>query len=175
MMNIMLSAACIVLLVSAGPLPADVTESGDDYFTVRHTFVTGAEPATVYQRMKAIGEWWNPEHSWSGEASNLYMDARRGGCFCERLPDGGGVEHLRIIYLAPGREIRFEGALGPLQPMAVNGRMTWSIEAADEGSSVTFIYRASGHADGGLGRISPAVDNVIGEQARRLEERLSLD
>ena len=171
----MLRAACIALVALAGPLSAEVTESGDDYFTVRQAFTTNAEPAAVYQQMTAIGEWWNPEHSWSGEASNLYMEARRGGCFCERLPDGGGVEHLRIIYLAPGREIRFEGALGPLQPMAVTGRMTWSIEPVDEGSSVTFIYRVFGHSDGGLGGIAPAVDGVVGEQAQRLAQRLSAE
>jgi hypothetical protein len=169
----MLRALCIALLASAGPLSADVTASGEDHFTVRHAFSTQAAPARVYQRMTAVGEWWNPEHSWSGEAANLYMDATPGGCFCERLPDGGGVEHLRIIYLAPQREIRFEGALGPLQPLAVTGRMTWSIEPADEGSTVTFLYRASGHVEGGLDGIASAVDSVIGEQAQRLAQLLS--
>jgi len=169
----MLRATCIVLLVAAGPLAADVTESGDDFFTVSHSFATAASPDAVYRQMTAVGEWWNPAHSWSGEASNLYMDAERGGCFCEKLPDGGGVEHLRIIYLAPGREIRFDGALGPLQSMAVGGRMIWKIEPRETGSDVSFTYRVFGHPAGGLAGIAPAVDGVIGEQAQRLRALLA--
>ena len=171
----MLRAICVALLAAASPLAAEITESGDDHFTVSHGFSTPADPSAVYRQMIAIEQWWNPDHSWGGNAANLYIDAERGGCFCERLPDGGGVEHLRIIYLAPGREIRFEGALGPLQSMAVDGRMIWSIAPADNGSRVTFTYRVFGHSEKGLGGIAPAVDGVIGEQALRLADRLSGD
>lgn len=79
----------------------------------------------------------------------------------------------RIIYLAPASQIRFDGALGPLQTMAVQGRMTWSIEATEAGSRVTFTYHVFGHPEGGLAGIAPAVDGVIGEQLKRLGERLT--
>ena len=91
---------------------------------------------------------------------------------CERLPQGGFVEHLRIIYLAPGSQIRFDGALGPLQSMPVDGRMLWTIAPSDTGSRITFIYHVFGHPEGGLAGIAPAVDGVIGEQLQRLGERL---
>lgn len=165
-----------LILFAAGPLAAEVTHSGEHGFTVRHTLATEAEPYLVYRTMTAhIDQWWDPEHSWSGEAANLYMKTERGGCFCERLPGGGHVEHLRIIYLAPGAEIRFDGALGPLQSMAAQGRMTWKIAAAENGSEVTFTYHVFGHPEGGLAAIAPAVDRVIGEQLQRLGERLSWD
>ena len=101
------------------------------------------------------------------------MEVERGGCFCERLPEGGNVEHLRIIYFAPGKEVRFDGALGPLQTMAVQGRMIWKIEALEKGSKVIFTYHVFGHPKGGLTGIAPAVDGVIGEQLTRLGERLN--
>jgi uncharacterized protein YndB with AHSA1/START domain len=165
------------LILSAGaPLQAEVTHSGDNGFTSQHTLTTKAEPFVVYRTMTAhIDEWWNPDHSWSGRAANLYMVTERGGCFCERLPDGGHVEHLRLIYLAPGSEIRFSGALGPLQTMAVDGRMLWNIEAAEGGTRVTFTYHVFGHPETGLAGIAPAVDGVIGEQLQRLGERLARD
>lgn len=103
------------------------------------------------------------------------METERGGCFCERLPDGGFVEHLRIVYLAPGKEIRFEGGLGPLQTMPVQGRMIWKIEPAEGGSTISFSYQVFGHPEGGLEGIAPAVDRVIGEQLQRLGERLNRD
>jgi uncharacterized protein YndB with AHSA1/START domain len=165
-----------LLLAQAPPLSAAVLESGEDGFTVRHSLETAVEPSVVYRTMTAqIDQWWNPQHSWSGQAANLYVKAEPGGCFCERLPNGGFAEHLRIIYLAPGAEIRFDGTLGPLQTMSVQGRMAWTIEQAGQGSRVTFTYRVFGHPPGGLAGMAPAVDGVIGEQLQRLGERLSRD
>ena len=120
-----------------------------------------------------IDEWWNGDHSWSGDAANLYVDTKTDRCFCERLPGGGQVEHLRLIYTRPDAELRFDGALGPLQTMAAQGRMLWRIEPADGGSRVTFVYHVFGHPEGGLDGIAPAVDGVIGEQLQRLIERLA--
>ena len=170
------AAVLAALLAGAAPVAAEVTHADEQGFTVRHTLKTAAEPFVVYRTMTAhIDQWWNPEHSWSGSAANLYMKTGRGGCFCERLPDGGHVEHLRIIYLAPGSEIRFSGALGPLQSMAVDGRMLWKIESTEGGSRVTFTYHVFGHPEGGLAAIAPAVDGVIGEQLQRLGDRLARD
>ena len=47
-------------------------------------------------------------------AANLSLDAAPGGCFCERLPNGGGVEHMRVTYVEPGKRIVLTGSLGPL-------------------------------------------------------------
>ena len=160
------------LLIFPLPLKAEIVESGEHGFTVSHAITTTAEPFVVYRTMTShIDQWWSADHSWSGDAGNLYMDVKLGGCFCERLPDGGRVEHLRIISFSPGNELRFDGALGPLQTMAAQGRMIWKIDAAGTGSKVTFIYKVFGHPDGGLSGIAPAVDGVIGEQLQRLGDR----
>ena len=169
-------ALALMLLLAASPLKAELTSSDEAGFTVQHTTETAAEPFNVYRTMTAhVDQWWSGDHSWSGDAGNLYMKVERGGCFCERLPGSGNVEHLRIIYYAPGSEIRFDGALGPLQTMAVQGRMTWKIEPLEKGSRVSFTYKVFGHPGEGLKDIAPAVDSVIGEQLERLEKRLAWD
>jgi hypothetical protein len=162
------------LLTLSLPAMAEVLQSGDGGFSVSHTAEIEAEPFVVYRTMTShVDQWWNGEHSWSADASNLYIEPELGKCFCERLPGGGKVEHLRIIYISPGKEIRFDGALGPLQRMAVNGRMIWTIDATETGSKVTFAYHVHGFFEGGLGQIAPAVDGVIGEQLSRLASRHS--
>lgn len=168
-MNMRIALPLMAFLAAVFPQlsKAEVKAVTDSGFTVQHGIVTSADPETVFDAMTRIGEWWNPDHSWSGQADNLYMDAKPGGCFCERLP-GGGVEHLRIIYIAPGKQIRFDGALGPLQGMAATGRMVWTIEAGEAGTSVTFTYHVIGFMDGGFEGLAPIVGGVIAEQLDRL-------
>ena len=166
--------ACLLVPDWAG---AEVLEAGDGGFSVSNSVTSTASPETVWATMtQHIDQWWHPDHSWSADAANLYMDTRLGGCFCERLPaTGGGVEHLRIIYLDPAKEVRFDGALGPLQGMATEGRMIWTIKPADEGSNISFTYKVHGWSEGGLAGIAPAVDGVIRQQLERLTEKLAAD
>lgn len=163
-----------LLLLSAPAAFAEVSNLGANGFTVSHSLETDDEPFVVYRTMTShIDEWWSKDHTWTGDASNLYMKVERSGCFCERLPNEGRAEHLRLIYFAPGSELRFDGALGPLQGMGVQGRMIWKIEAAESGSKVTFVYHVFGHPEGGLEAIAPAVDGVIGQQLEGLGNRLN--
>ncbi len=166
----------ILLLSVSVPVTAEVIQSGENGFTVTHSIEINTEPSVVYSTMTShIDQWWNGDHSWSGDASNLYMKIEMGGCFCEHLPTGGWVEHLRIIYLSPGQEIRFDGALGPLQEMAIEGRMIWKIAAVESGSKVSFTYHVHGFSESGFEGLAPAVDGVIGEQLSRLGKHLARD
>ncbi len=47
----------------------------------------------------------------------------------------GWVCHLRMIFWQKDKLLRFEGGLGPLQDMAVQGKMDWKIESAEKGAS----------------------------------------
>lgn len=165
------------LLIALCSLPltlsAEVETIADGGFTVQHRIVVEADPGKVFGAFKSIGQWWNPDHSWTGEVANLYLEAGLGGCFCERLPDGGGVEHLRIVYYAPGKQIRFNGALGPLLGLPAHGRMVWNIEEGEQGTEITFTYHVIGFMEGGFEGLAPAVDGVIGEQLTRLGAFLS--
>jgi hypothetical protein len=158
------------LLVSLPLLAqAEVSGASASGFTVTQSVTTTASAEKAWQGMMGhIDQWWNPEHSRSGDAGNLYIRAEVGGCFCEHLKPTGEAEHLRIIYIHPGKEVRFDGALGPLQTMAAQGRMIWKVEPAPSGSTITFTYLISGSVEGGFEGIAPAVDGVIHEQIERL-------
>jgi len=103
------------------------------------------------------------DHTWSGDAAHLSLDARAGGCFCEAW-DGGSAEHGRVVMAQPGRLLRFVGALGPLQESAVSAVLTVTLEAAGSGTRATVTYRVSGDAGHGLETLAPVVDTVIGQQ-----------
>ena len=163
-------------LATPAPVTAEVSSANTTGFVVAHSVSLPDAPGQVYKTIvNDISQWWNGDHSWSADAGNLYIEPQLGGCFCERLPGGGAVEHLRIIHIAPGSLIKFDGSLGPLQDMAVQGRMIWRIEPADEGSTVSFQYMVHGHYSEGFEGIAPAVDFVIGEQLQRLTAFLAED
>ena len=145
---------------------ARVTSSG---FLIRHEMDVAAPPAKVFDSLKQVGSWWNPAHTFSGVAKNLFIEARPGGCFCERLRNGGGVEHMRVVYIAPDEVIRMTGALGPLQSSGVAGSLTWTLTSTSNGSKILLTYSAGGFMEGGFEAIAPAADAMLGEQLQRLK------
>jgi uncharacterized protein YndB with AHSA1/START domain len=152
----------------AWPAAAEVVERSADGFTIRVVAQVAAPPAAVYASLvDGVGEWWDPEHTYSGRASNLSIQARPGGCFCETLP-GGGVEHARVVNAQPGRILRLDGALGPLQHIAVTGRLTWQLDQADRGTRLTLTYAVAGRAPGGLDSLAAVVDTVLARQVTLL-------
>ena len=82
---------------------------------------------SVYRELGQGRRWWDPAHTWSGSARNLKLEPKAGGCFCEKLADGGSVQHGRVIFAQPGKLLRLEGALGPLQDMAVTGVLSFNL------------------------------------------------
>lgn len=151
------------------PAPSPELRVSPDGFVVRHQAEVDAPAAAVWDALvDEVGIWWSSSHSFSGDAENLTIDTRRGGCFCERLPDGGWVEHLRVIYVDPGETLRMSGALGPLQASGLAGSLTWSLSDADGRTSVELTYSVGGFIEGGFERIGPAVEGVLGEQLERL-------
>jgi len=161
--------AGLVALAAPGAARAanSVAETG---FVVRLESTIQAPPARVYQAFTAeVGRWWDPEHTYSNDAANLSIDAHLGGCFCERLPAGGGVEHLRIIYLAPPSLLRFSGALGPLQGSGLAGALTLQFKPAGEGTQLLLQYSVGGYFEGGFGKLAPAVEGMLAGQLERLK------
>jgi hypothetical protein len=47
------------------------------------------------------------------------------------LKDGGSVEHLQVVYAAPGQGLRLRGALGPLQTEGVDGTLSWALKPGE--------------------------------------------
>lgn len=139
-------------------------------FIVRHQVKIVAPPAKVYESLLGqVGSWWDPGHTYSRDSKNLSIDARPGGCFCERFPDGGGVEHMRVLYLAPAKLVRMTGALGPLQASGLAGAMTWKFSGTAAETSLEFSYSVGGVMDGGFEPMAPAVDGMLAQQLQRLK------
>ncbi|MGC1302254.1 MAG: SRPBCC family protein [Caulobacteraceae bacterium] len=134
--------------------------------------VINTTPAKAYAALGQIGRWWNSEHSLSGDAANLSLETRLGGCLCEKLKDGGAVGWMLVILDQPGQTLRLRGALGPLQAEGADGVMTWSFKPVDGGTEVTLSYLASGFARANGETFAGPVDMVLGEQLKRYKTYL---
>lgn len=133
--------------------------------------VVRADRGSVYKAaVYDIGEWWSDDHTMSGDAANLYIEARPLGCFCERLGEGAGLVHLTVSFVNPGVMLRLTGGLGPLGLLGVAGNMTWEFADNAEGTTVTLHYAVGGYRDGGLDTVAAAVDSVLVEQMTRLKD-----
>ena len=166
------SAFVLVLLVLTGTeAAADVIDRSASGFTVKTTVAVAAAPQRIYQDLLNPGSWWDKEHTYSGDAKNMTLTAQPGGCFCEKLPGGGAVEHGRVVNLSPNTLVRLSSALGPLQQLAVTGSLTWSIEPAKQGggSTLTMTYAVGGYTPGGLDKLADVVDSVVSQQVQRLK------
>jgi len=168
--------AVLVLMSMVGEqATAEVVSVGGNGFEIRETAHTAASSDKVYAALLLPANWWSSDHTFSGSAANLVLDARAGGCWCETLPGGGSVEHLRVVYVSPGKTLRLRGALGPFQGLAVAGVMTWSAKSVADGTDITFAYSISGYAKDGFAELSKMTDHVLGEQMERLKKLVDGD
>jgi uncharacterized protein YndB with AHSA1/START domain len=158
----------LVALV-AGAVRAEVVDSQPNGFEVRQSADIAAPPAKVWEALGKIGAWWNSKHTFSGDAKNLAVDLQVGKCFCEALPDGGGVVHLAVIYVSPMKAVRFTGALGPLQGLGATGHLGWTLTANGTGTRFVQTYDVGGYAKGGFATWAAPVDSVLTEQVARLK------
>jgi uncharacterized protein YndB with AHSA1/START domain len=163
--------AVLTFLMLAPAASADVVESSANGFTIQTATEISAVPRAVYLALTAqVGSWWDPQHTWSGAARNMAIDPRAGGCFCEKLANGGSVQHMTVILAEPGKTLRMRGALGPLQEQAVVGTITWSLTEAGSRTRVEMTYVVGGYMRGGLEPVAKIVDSVLATQVQRLKQ-----
>src|SRR5262245_24302071 len=161
------ATALVVFAGTSGQSAPQVTSTG---FLVKQETNIHAPAAKVYEALVGqIGLWWNPEHTYSHDAKNLSIDPRPGGCFCEKLPNGGGLEHLCVVYIAPGEVVRFSGALGPLQASGLAGSLTLKLTSSSDNTHLQLAYSVGGFIDGGFEKIAPAVESMLSDQLDRLK------
>jgi len=160
----------IVLSLLASPAAAEVVSAGPNGFHVRQSVQIVIPTDAAYAGFGRVADWWNKEHTYSGDSANLNMALSPGGCFCERLPNGGGIEHMRVSYLDPGKRIVLTGSLGPLLYEATTGVMDMQFERTAGGSKITMDYKVAGFANGGAEKLAPLVDSVLADQFRRYRE-----
>lgn len=159
----------LAILCLAPGVSAQVLESSPGHFVLEQSVRLEAPPNAVWAVFVEIDGWWHPDHTFGGDAARLSLVTAPGGCFCEQLPDGGFVEHMRVVYAEPGVTLRMVGGLGPLQEFAVSGAMTWSFAPRADGTLLTLRYRVGGIADGGLDAWAEPVSGVLAEQLSRLQ------
>ncbi|MEM8826986.1 MAG: SRPBCC family protein [Pseudomonadota bacterium] len=160
-------------MLAASPASAE-SELVPGGFTVTNSATVAAAPADVWAVLVRPAAYWNPDHGYSGVADNFMLEARAGGCFCERLSGGGSVEHMRVVMVQPGRMLRLSGALGPLQSEALTGTLSWMLEPGEDGGTrIRQIYKVAGHMSFAPDAIAPAVDGVLNEQLTRLAAQVS--
>jgi hypothetical protein len=116
-----------------------------------------------------VGDWWNSMHTFSGGAHNLSIEDKAMGCFCEKLPGGGSVRHMVVVYADPGKKLVLSGALGPLQSIAATGSMTIQLAPAGGATKLTVGYAVTGYLAAGMNTWAAPVDSVLTEQFTRLK------
>jgi len=161
--------AIALLFLASGVAPAEVVDVGDNGFTIRETAIVSANAARAWAAAVDVGKWWDPDHTYSHDAANLHLDARPGGCWCETLPGKGGVAHMTVLFVDPGKLLRLAGGLGPLQALGVNSVMTWTFQPAEKGTAVEVTYASGGYRHGGFQDLAPIIDRVLHAQVDRYQ------
>ena len=164
-----------LLLAALAPLPglAAVKDSSPSGFTLENSQIVPADAGDTWDALvDDVDQWWPADHTWWGDAGNLSITARAGGCFCER--DGGRqARHMTVVFVDPGKTLRLVGGLGPLQGMGLDGTLEFRL-ADDEagGTRVTLWYRAGGYTPDDLSQFAPVVDKVMAAQLAGLASLL---
>lgn len=165
--------AAFAALPLAVPASAEVIEQGEDGFVTRDSVVVAASPYDTWAALIAPGKWWNDAHTWSMDASNMYISAQGGGCFCELMPEKpeapdsvrrGSVRHMVVLLADPPQALRMRGGLGPLQSEPVDGVLTITMQPEGEGTRIVWEYVVGGYMRFEVPMISKAVDAVMSQQ-----------
>ncbi len=172
------AAACLGLL--PGAAVAKVAQVSAGGFVVRHIAQVSTGVDETWALLLKPAVWWDSDHTWSGDAANLSIDARAGGCFCEILPNAtspkaaprGSVEHMRVVYVERPRALRMVGALGPLQADAATATLTIQLKAEGKGTQVLLEYVVGGFTRTPFDTLAPSVDAMLGAQMGRFAEKL---
>jgi uncharacterized protein YndB with AHSA1/START domain len=160
--------ALLLMLFGTALAQADITASAPGGFVSEYSLHVGAPRERVFRALTSeIGRWWDPAHSYSGDAAHFTLDAHAGGCFCEQL-DNGVVVHMTVVYVDANTVLRMRGGLGPLQAMAVTGSMTFTLQDEESGTRLLYRYAVGGYAPEGLEPYAEPVDRVQGGQLQRL-------
>lgn len=175
-MRFFVAALSLALFVAAAPAArAEVAAATASGFLIRSETIVPAAPDVAWRTLTHPKRWWSSAHTYSGDAGNLSLQARAGGCWCERW-EGQSVEHARVVMVTRDertRTLRLVGAFGPLQAMAATGVMTFTVAPDDQGAKITVEYRVAGDPNVNFDQLASPVDAVLMEQFARLGRLLT--
>ena len=174
-----LAITCVIAIMCsafyAAVAQAEVQHSAAEGFVIQHQITVSASAQRSFSGLvNEVGQWWHPDHTYSGDATNMRIEAKAGGCFCETW-EQNSVQHLAVVFVQPAKQLRLTGGLGPLQQESVNGVMDWTLsqDEATQQTQITMSYKVSGYRVGGLAAWAEPVDQVLAQQIQRLERHLN--
>ena len=170
-MKLALIAAVVAALGAAVPAQAEVKSTWAAGIRLENRVVIAAPPETVYAALGKIGQWWDSEHTYTGDAANMTIALEPGACFCERFPKGGGVKHGEVVLAWPNQLFRINGDFGPLQDEGASGALTFTLKPVEGGTEVIQTYNAGGLRPEMVVN-APLFDQVIGGQLTRFKRYL---
>ena len=145
--------ALLAAVLFTPPGRSEVLSAQPAGFSMRARVSIAAEPSKVYRRLLQIGRWWNDAHTHSGAALNMKLEAKPGGC-----------------WLATGRTLRLDSALGPLHEAGGSGSLNLQLDPEGSGTRVTLTYVGTGfEPQKGLAAMAPLFDEVLGDAMQRLK------
>ncbi|MFZ0313753.1 MAG: hypothetical protein WAL85_13680 [Candidatus Korobacteraceae bacterium] len=163
-------ALLLLCVLAPAMLGADVMDSAANGFTIKIATVIHAGPADIYDRLvHHVGDWWSSDHTFSQDAHNLSIDDKPMGCFCEKMPNNGGVRHAEVIMVMPDKMLVMSGAFGPLQRLGATGTLSFVIVPLHHETRLEVTYAVGGYLPDGLNTWAAPVDKVLTEQVTRLK------
>ncbi len=170
-MRFTLAVAAFALLMAAAPAHAEVASSSPSSFVIQAEAEVASTPENAWRAVTRPGQWWGDAHTYSGDGRRMQVDLRAGGCWCERWGRDQSVEHGRVVLVMEHqgvRTLRYVAPLGPLQELAANAVLTFTVAPHANGAKITMTYRVSGDPGLNLAEVAPLVDTVLMEQFGRL-------
>jgi uncharacterized protein YndB with AHSA1/START domain len=168
----LIAGTALALVLEIVAAQAAVTDQQATGFAIEETAHIAASPDKVYAALLEPAKWWNSRHTFSGNAANLTLDAKAGGCLCETLPNGGSVLHLTVVDAEPGSTLRFRGAMGPFQGHGVASALTFTLKADGAGTLLTLDNNVGGYIKGGFGKWPVLADAMLGDLVARLQRHV---
>ncbi len=162
--------AVALVLGFATPTQAEVVDVAANGMEIKQVVRIAATPENLWAALIQPAKWWSSDHTFSGASENITFDPKIGGCWCETMPNGGGVEHMRVTHMRPPAMLVTRGSLGPFFNLAADGTLTFSLSASGAETELTLTFRAGGYVKEGFQKWAPAVDGVLAQQTGNLKK-----
>lgn len=157
----------VAALLGQTPATAEVVSSSRGHFELRHEATSTLTPDALWDRLVEPGSWWHPDHTYSGDASNLSLDPVAGGLWQEKW-SGGSVAQGEVLYAVEGKTLRMNAPFGPLQGVGAYTIWTITITSEGDGSRVVFDEISTGPPTADMAELAGAVDFVKTQAMERL-------
>ena len=116
------AAAALAALASLGAARAEIKDAAPGGFTLENSIQVPTDVTTAWKALvEDVDQWWPADHTWWGAESQLSIEPRAGGCFCERRGQQQVLDAK--VSLLTAQEDTLTGAF---RVLAVIGRLSAS-------------------------------------------------